>query len=48
MNEVKNALLTLGCKGRATAELISMNRYMITLNGEYFGIFDTQKQTFVD
>ncbi len=48
MNDVKNALLTLGCRGRVTAELISMNRYMIILNGEYFGIFDTQKQTFVD
>lgn len=48
MNGVKNALLQLGCKGRATAELISINRYMITLNGQYFGIFDADRQTFVD
>jgi len=25
-----------------------VNRYVVTVNGEYFGIFDVDKNTFVD
>ncbi len=34
--------------GRAQGEYIAEDRIRITVNGEYFGIWDTVRNTFVD
>lgn len=45
---IRTALIALGVKGRATAEEITAGRYKVTVNGEYVGIWDVDKNTFVD
>ena len=42
---VKNALKI---KGELTERAIDGNRFIIYLNGEYYGIFDISRNTFVD
>lgn len=37
-----------GVKGEITYQKISKDRYAIYVDGEYFGIFDTNRNTFVD
>ncbi len=48
LERIKNALNTYGCTGRAQGEYIAEDRIRITVNGEYFGIWDTVRNTFVD
>jgi hypothetical protein len=48
LERIKNALNTYGCSGRAQGEYIAEDRIRITVNGEYFGIWDTVRNTFVD
>jgi hypothetical protein len=45
---IRNAIKALGYKGHAQAIEIVPGRYRVTLNGEYFGIWDAEKNTFVD
>lgn len=47
MKALKTALKTLDVK-KATAEYITADRILVRVNGEYFGIYDTEKQTFID
>lgn len=42
------ALMHLGCTGKVTVKSIDEARYEVSINGQYFGIFDTDRQTFVD
>ena len=46
--EIRNAIKALGYKGHAQAIEIVPGRYRVILNGEYFGIWDAEKNTFVD
>lgn len=48
ISKIKTALLNLGVKGRATAEYVQADRVRVTVNGEYFGLWDAEKNTFVD
>lgn len=45
---IKLALNTFGIRGNAKAEYITADRIKVSVNGEYFGIWDTIKNTFVD
>ena len=45
---IRRALNTLGVYGRASLEYITADRVCVRLNGEYFGIWDCEKNTFVD
>ena len=47
-NNIRTALRTLGVKGSATLEYIQADRVKVTVNGEYFGLWDAEKRTFVD
>ena len=47
-NNIKNALKSLGVKGSATLAYITADRVLVTVNGEYFGLWDSEKNTFVD
>lgn len=46
--KITAAMKTLGVKGKVEIQNISINRYKVILNNEYFGIFDTIRNTFVD
>ena len=47
--EIITALEILGAQGEITLRPItSLDRIEVTVNGEYFGIWDTVKKTFVD
>lgn len=48
IKNIKNALAQLGYEGRVNGEYITEDRVKLVLNGEYFGIWDTCKNTFVD
>ena len=39
---------TLEIEGTLTAKAIDADRFAIYLNGDYFGIFDTRRKTFID
>ena len=45
---IRNALKALGCRRTARAVEVTLGRYYVTVNGEYFGIWDSQRNTFVD
>lgn len=47
-NNIRTALRTLGVKGSATLEYLTADRVRVTVNGEYFGLWDSEKRTFVD
>lgn len=48
-NKIRSALTSLGyTHGKVIVKLISFNRYEVTLNAEYFGIYDTVKNNWVD
>lgn len=38
----------LEIEGVITARAIDTDRFVIYLNGDYFGIFDTRRKTFID
>ena len=48
INEITKALETLGIKGTITFRPIVPDRIEVKVNGEYFGIWDTVRKTFVD
>lgn len=48
MEAIKNAMINLGCKGRVSITARLGSKYRIELNGEYFGLFDSEKGCFVD
>ena len=48
VEKIKKALKDLGVKGFVGVEEVSVDRIKVTVNGEYFGIYDIQKSTFVD
>lgn len=45
---IRNALKALGYKGTARAVEVTLGRYYVTVNGEYVGIWDVDKNTFID
>lgn len=47
-NEIRNALKILGVEGEVKLTAITIDRIAVYVNGEYFGIWDTVKKTFVD
>lgn len=48
MEAIKNAMITLGCKGRVSITARLGSKYRVELNEEYFGLFDSEKGCFVD
>ncbi len=47
--EITTALEKLGVSGRITLRPIAdLDRIEVTVNGEYFGVWDRVKSTFVD
>lgn len=46
--DIRKGLKALGLKGKATVKEVSQHRYKVTVNGEYFGLWDAEKKTFVD
>lgn len=48
MKELFEALVKLGTKGKVTTKQITTDRIAVYVNGEYFGIWDTNRKTFVD
>ena len=48
MTELHNALIKLGIKGTIITKQITTDRIAVYLNGEYFGLWDTTRKTFVD
>ncbi len=48
MKEVYEALTKLGIKGSIVVNWITTDRIAVYVDGEYFGIWDITKKTFVD
>ena len=48
VNNIRTALQAYGCKGKAHLEYITDDRIKVSVNGEYFGIWYAEKNTFVD
>lgn len=48
VSEIRKALKSLVCKGRVSVSEIAKERYFVTLNGKYFGVYDAVRHTFVD
>lgn len=48
VNTIINALAQLGYKGRVSGEYVTEDRVRLFLNGEYLGVWDADKNTFVD
>lgn len=48
MKEIKKALDQLGVEGYATSKWAAGDRIAVYIYGEYFGIWDTVRKTFVD
>lgn len=46
--QIKAALTHLGMKGTVRISPAGLNRYLVELNGKYFGIYDIDRDTFVD
>jgi hypothetical protein len=46
--QIKTALARLGVKGAIRVSPAGLNRYLVELNGKYFGIYDIDRDTFVD
>lgn len=46
--QIKETLERLGVKGTATIIPVGFHRYEVSVNDEYFGIFDIDRNTFVD
>lgn len=48
-NEIRTALEKLGVSGQIDLRPIAdLNRIEVSLNGEYFGVWDRERKTFVD
>lgn len=48
MKDITKALRELGVKGTVTTKLVDLDRIAVYVNGEYFGLWDTTRKTFVD
>ncbi len=48
MEHIRKALKAFGYTGRAQVSEIVSGRYRVSINGEYFGIWDAEKNTFID
>ncbi len=48
INNLKRALDSFGIEGQATGRYVSEDRVVVTVNGEYFGLWDSEKNTFID
>lgn len=48
MKEIMKALRELGVNGIVKSKWISKDRFAVYVDGEYFGIWDTERKTFVD
>lgn len=48
MKEIMKALRELGVGGIVTTKDIDFDRFAVYVDGEYFGIWDTNRKTFVD
>lgn len=46
--EITEGLKALGIQDKATFEYITHDRIKVIVNGEYFGIWDVVRKTFVD
>jgi hypothetical protein len=46
--QIKTALAHLGVKGTIRISPVGYRRYLVEVNGKYFGIFDIDQDTFVD
>ncbi len=46
--QIETALTHLGVKGTIRITPAGLNRYLVELNGTYFGIYDADRDTFVD
>lgn len=45
---IAKALAALGYEGVAIARKIAPGRYEVTIRGEYIGVWDMERNTFVD
>ena len=48
MENIRTALKKLGYNGNAHITEIAPCRYRVSMGGEYFGIWDSERKTFVD
>ena len=48
INEIEKALNILGVTGTVHLRQIATDRIEVTVDGEYFGIWDVVRKTFVD
>ena len=48
VNNIKAALRAFGVSGSTKAEYVTDDRVKVTVNGEYFGLWDSVRNTFVD
>lgn len=48
MKEIKKALEILGVTGTVQLRQIAADRIEVTVDGSYFGIWDSVRKTFVD
>ena len=48
INEIAKALEVLGVTGRVHLREIATDRIEVTVDGAYFGIWDSVRKTFVD
>lgn len=48
MKEIMKGLRALGVSGYVTTKMMVFDRYAVYVDSDYFGIWDTEKKTFVD
>lgn len=49
INEITAALAILGVSGKVTLRpIVDLDRIEVSVNGEYFGVWDSARKTFVD
>ena len=48
MEQIKKALYNLGYRGTASVYEYALGFYKVTVNGEYLGVYDINRGTFVD
>lgn len=48
MKSLKKAMQALGARGKVSVVSRLGSCYSVTLNGEYFGLFDVERNLFVD
>ena len=48
ISSIIKGLKLYGATGKATFEYVQADRVKVSVNGEYFGLWDSEKSTFVD